>query len=113
MGSMSIDVQIMFVDTSILSNKVGVLAEYGKTGIYLGDNPSSPMTWDGMNNNNDVIPVRISNSVLSSDEEAVAHIAHESFELEQFEDLGIWNQRTFIQQTASPKLSGLQNSWHS
>jgi hypothetical protein len=59
------------------------------------------------------IPVRISNELLTSDESAVAHIAHESFELGNFEAEGQWTQRFYIQQTAAPSQGGLQASWHS
>ncbi|SMC27180.1 hypothetical protein SAMN02745857_02740 [Andreprevotia lacus DSM 23236] len=107
------DVYVIFVDPSLLSNKVGAMAEYGQTGNYLGANLAAIMTWDGMKNINNMIPVRLSENLLSSDEAAVAHIAHEMYELEKFESLGVWNQRTFIKQTASPEFGGLQDSWHS
>lgn len=59
------------------------------------------------------IPVRISNELLISDEAAVAHIAHESFELAKFEETGRWTKCFFIQQAASPANGGFQGSWHS
>ena len=108
------DLDIQFVDPALLSNKVGAQAEYGQVGKYLGDDPSKVMTWDGMVHDlTGKIPVRISNELLTSDEAAVAHIAHESFELANFEAEGQWTQRFYIQQTAAPAQGGLQASWHS
>lgn len=107
-------VDIQFVDPALLANKVGAQAEYGQLGKYLGDDPSKVMTWDGMAHDlTGKIPVRISNELLTSDESAVAHIAHESFELGNFEAEGQWTQRFYIQQTAAPAQGGLQASWHS
>lgn len=59
-----------FVDTQ----NCGAPTEYRQTGKYLEDDLSATMAWDDMKNINGTIPVRVSDTLLSSDERVVAHI---------------------------------------
>lgn len=107
------DVRIFFVAAELMSNKVGADAEYAQTGKYKGTDLGRIMTWDDMKHDNGTIPVRINDKLLTSDEAAVAHIAHECYELTKFEQANRWTLQEFIKQTAAPAGGGRQENLHS
>ena len=84
------DVQVFWVKPSQLHNTVGAQAEYSVLEANFGDGrvgnaanlgPNDAVTWEIFQNKAGKVPVRISTDLLGSDEAAIAHLVHDSYEL--------------------------------
>ncbi|MFZ6646154.1 DUF4214 domain-containing protein [Undibacterium sp. TJN25] len=107
------DVSIHFVENDQLLNSVGAKAEYSQLPRNAANQkPGDLMTWDSLKNSQGKIPVRFSTDLLTSDEAAVAHIGHEMFELNKFEDVGSMKVIDFRRAIMDRNSGGVPNNWH-
>ena len=107
------DVAIHFVESDQLLNTVGAKAEYSQLPRNAANQGANDLiTWDSLKNSQGKIPVRFSTDLLSSDEAAVAHIGHEMYELNKFEDIGSMKLIDFRRAIMDSRSGGVTNNWH-